>query len=70
MVVAIYSNNDSMQTCSKTESKWCFNTWKQGLEIILSLVDTLNNDIIIKYINIYLHYATSLRRAAKAHLKV
>jgi hypothetical protein len=30
---------------------------KQGLRIILSLVDTLNNDIIIEHRNIFLHYA-------------
>jgi hypothetical protein len=29
------------------------NAWKQGLGIILSLVDTLNNDIMIEQINIF-----------------
>ena len=65
-----------------TESKRCFNAWKQGLGILLLLVDILNNNNIIEYIDIssslcyselffyWIKNTNSLCRATKAHLKV
>ena len=66
----------------QNESKRCFNAWKQGLGIILSLVVTLNNNNIIEYIDIssslcyselfsrWITNTNPLRRAITAHLKV
>ena len=71
-----------MQTCNKTEWKRCFNGWKQGLGILLSLVDTLNNNNAIEYIDAstslcyselifgwITNTTSSLRRNAEAILK-
>src|SRR3954454_2062193 len=55
-----------------------FSIWKQGLGIILSLVDTLNNAIIINIstsiyysetLSCWIKNTNSLHRATKAHLK-
>src|SRR3954454_3121894 len=68
----------SEQTCSSTVNKRRFSIQKQGLWIVLSLVDTLNNAIIIN-ISTSIYYSetlsgwikntNSLGRDAKAPLK-
>src|SRR3954468_8889080 len=49
----------SEQTCSSTVNKQRFSIRKQGLGIILSLVDTLNNAIIIN-ISTSIYYSETL----------
>src|SRR3954468_10944747 len=68
----------SEQTCSSTVNKQRFSIRKQGLGIILSLVDTLNNAIIIN-ISTSIYYSETLScwikntnsvcKAIKEHLK-
>jgi hypothetical protein len=80
--MAIWNNNGSRQTCNRTEWERCFNGWKQGLGILLSLVDTLNNNNVIEHIDAstspcyselrpgwITNTTSSLRRNAEAILK-
>src|SRR4051794_21010479 len=68
----------SEQTCSSTVNKQRFSIRKQGLAIILSLVETLNNAIIINIstsiyysetLSCWIENTNSLDRDAKAPLK-
>ena len=82
VLFVIWNKNGSKQTCDKVESKRCFDAWKQGLGIILSLVDTrnINNHnwthryfLFTCYSEPFSRWITNtnpLRRAIKAHLKV